>query len=202
MKRFHGHDVHRRARRLRERYKVEFKTYRDFESVQEAMNILYELHEKRWRSLNGGQTHFLSARTRAFHNELANMFAARGWLDLNFLTANDEAVAATYCFEYQGKIFAYQSGFDPRFSNYSVGTIIFLRDIEESIRRGLGEFDMLRGAELYKSQSSTHLRRNLSIGFVRRGFFAHTLWAAEEQKRRLAHFLRRSEALADDSNVS
>jgi CelD/BcsL family acetyltransferase involved in cellulose biosynthesis len=187
------HSIVRKERRLRERYQINLKTYKDFRSVQEAMDVLFELYEKRRRSITDTPTAFEAPQTRAFHNELATAFAAKGWLNLNFLTADDEAVASTYCFDHGGKTYGYQGGFDPRFSRYAVATLLHLRNIEGSIRRGLREYDFTRGAESYKFSWPVHVRRSLAIGFARRKL-AKALWVYSKKRRQLGQILRRDEA--------
>jgi CelD/BcsL family acetyltransferase involved in cellulose biosynthesis len=183
--------IARLERRLRERYQIDLKTYKDFSSVQEAMDVMFELHQKRRRSISDTPSAFAAPRTREFHSELAAVFAANGWLNLNFLTADDEAIAATYCFDYRGKTYFYQGGFDPRFSRYAVGTLLHLRNIEGSIRRGLREYDFLRGADAYKLSWPVHVRRSLAIGFARRKLLAKVLWVYSEKRRQLGQILRR-----------
>lgn len=184
-------DMARRERRLRENYQIDLKTYKDFSSLQEAMEVMFELHQKRRRSISDTPSDFAAPRTRAFHNELATKFAANGWLNLNFLTADDEAIAVSYCFDYRGKTYSYQGGFDPRFSRYSVRTMLQLHNIERSIRRGLSEYDLLQGAESYKFSWPVHVRRSLAIGFARRKVIAKALWMASKKKRRLGQILWR-----------
>ncbi|MGA2973267.1 MAG: GNAT family N-acetyltransferase [Candidatus Bathyarchaeia archaeon] len=184
-------NIGRVERRLRERYQIDLKTYKDFSSVQEAMDVMFELHQKRRRSISDTPSAFEAPRTRAFHSELATAFAAKGWLNLNFLTADGEAIAATYCFDYRGKTYAYQGGFDPRFSRYAVNTLLRLRNIEGSIQRGLREYDFLKGAESYKFSWPVHVRRSLAIGFARRRLLAKASWVAEKRKRQLGQILRR-----------
>jgi CelD/BcsL family acetyltransferase involved in cellulose biosynthesis len=79
---------------------------------------------------------------------------------------NDEPVSAEYGFEYGQKMYWYLSGFDPKYSSYSIGNItLFL--IEECIKRGFREFDLLRGEETYKNHWTNAHRRNFEIRLVR-----------------------------------
>lgn len=188
------HNLSRRWRRLREQYHIDFKTYRDFTSVQEAMDVLFELHQKRRSNIGGVPSPFMTSDTRAFHSELATIFAGKDWLNLNFLMADDEAIAGTYCFDYSGKTYSYQAGFDPRFSRYGVGSLLILRNIEESIRGHLGEYDFLKGAEPYKFSWPVKVRRSLVVGFVRRGLSAKAKWVVERKRRAAGRIL----GMADD----
>ena len=186
-------EIARLERRLKEDYQVELKTYREFSSINEAMDTVFELHERRRRSVSDEPSAFATPQTRAFHNELAASFAAKGWLNLNFLMADGEPIAAGYCFDYRGKTYAYQGGSDPRFDRYAVNTLLRLRVIEGSIQRGLREYDFLKGAERYKFNWPVQVRRSLAINFVRPSFIAKVLWTAEKKRRQLGHLLRRSE---------
>jgi len=165
------HQIRRKTRRLQESYRVDVKTYLDFNSIREAMREFFDLHEKRWRGRKE-PSDFASDTVREFQLELAERLAERGWFALSFLTADDKPVAADLSFDYQGKRYGYQSGFDPAFSDYAVGTLLRLRGVETCIAKGLSEFDFTRGGEPYKLRWPTQVRNNFQIWSVRRGLFA------------------------------
>ena len=161
-------DIRRRLHRLRDKYLIEFKTYTDFNSIEEAMNVFCGLHQKRWKSK--GKSGNLALRTvRDFHTAIARSFADKGWLSLYFLTANEEPVAAAYSFDYGQKTYAYLTGFDPRFAKYGVGSLLYMHAIEMSIRKRFKEFDLTRGYEPYKVRWSTEVRKNFEVELVREG---------------------------------
>jgi len=153
-------------RKLEKNYhKVEFKKYEELGSVEEAMTIYFELHQKRWKSKHM-QGVFNTQEVRDFYKDVAKLFANNGWLGLCFLTVNDEPIAGLYCFEYSQKIYGALSGFDPEYSQYSVGNLLLAKVIENCIERRIKEFDFMKGGELYKFGYSTKYRRNLEIRFV------------------------------------
>ena len=163
-------DVRRLTRRFSEEYVVGLKTQKDFGSVEQATDLMFDLHQRRWNA-KGELSAWATRQVSEFHRDLANAFDKRGWLALSFLTANEEPVAALYSFDYQGKRYYYQSGFDPRFARYGVGDLLIMRNIEVCIGKGLKEFDFMIGPERYKSFWPTQIRKNLRIELVRRGFF-------------------------------
>jgi hypothetical protein len=55
-----------------------------------------------------------------------------------------------YGFSVGRNFFFYQSGFDPAYSRFSVGTLLLGSAIQASIQTGHSKFDFLRGAEPYK----------------------------------------------------
>jgi CelD/BcsL family acetyltransferase involved in cellulose biosynthesis len=168
-----GKEARRAMRRLQEEYRVGFKTQADFCSVQEAMDSLFDLHQRRWK-LKGETGDFATPSVRKFHLDLANNFDRKGWLALSFLTANEEPVASTYSFDYRGKRYFYQSGFDPRFARYSVGTLLHLQNVNVCIAKEFKEYDFTRGVEPYKLRLSTQVRKSLAIQLVRGGWFTKT----------------------------
>jgi CelD/BcsL family acetyltransferase involved in cellulose biosynthesis len=167
------HSLRRKMRRLSEEYRVNFKAQSDFASVQKAMDLLFDLHQKRW-SPRGEPGVFAQQEVSDFHRDLANRFSEKGWLALSFLTANEEPVAVDYSFDYRGKRYGYQSGFDPRFARYGVRALLSMHNIETCIAKGLREYDFLRGGQQYKLRWPTKIRRNFTIEFVRKGLLART----------------------------
>ena len=162
------HNLNRSLRRLKQSYSVELKDYKDSGfSLDEAMDLFIKLHEMRWkeRGLPGVFEKEGSA-FRDFHLSVAKCFAENGWLGLYFFTLNDEPVSALYTFEYGQKLYGYLSGFDPKYSSHSIGSISMLFLFEECIKRGLREVDMLRGVETYKNSWTSTYRRNLEIRLV------------------------------------
>ena len=166
-------------RKLRKRHRVEFKNQHDFNSVDEAMRIFFKLHQERWKS-KGEPGLFSSEDFRNFHAEIAKIFDEKEWLDLHFLTVNDEPVAAAYTFNYNLKKYGYLTGFDPTFRKYGVGNLLKMHLIEECIKKGFREYDLTRGFEPYKADWATNVRKNFVVRFVRRGLFVKMYcWALE-----------------------
>lgn len=162
-------NLNKYLRKISEKYHVELKRYDEADlSVKEAMEIFIKLNEKRWRS-EGLLGSFLSKEEsfRNFHINVAELFAEKGWLGLYFLTADGEPISAQYNFEYGEKMFYYLAGFDPQYSNYSVGNLIIRFLLERCIKKGFREYDMMRGDEPYKLMWTHTIRRNFEIKFVR-----------------------------------
>jgi len=172
-------NLRKRVRKLHKRYRVEFKSQRDFDSVDEAMRIFFKLHQERWKS-KGEPGVFSSEDFRNFHTEIAKIFDEKGWLDLHFLTVDDEPVAAAYTFNYNLKKYGYLTGFDPTFRKYGVGNLLKMHLVEECIKKGFREYDLTRGFEPYKADWATNVRKNFVVRFVRRGLFVKMYcWALE-----------------------
>jgi CelD/BcsL family acetyltransferase involved in cellulose biosynthesis len=162
-------------------HRVELKTYDEFSSVEEAMRIFFDLHQKRWKLEH--MPGVFNTQVRDFYIDVARLFADNGWLALYFLTANDEPIAAQYCFEFEQRMYYALSGFNPDYSRYSVGNLILMKVIEKCIERKIEEYDLLKGDEQYKFDWTAKYRRNLGIRFVNNKFTSNLLnWGIKTVK--------------------
>jgi len=172
-------NLRRRMRKLSEKYRVEVKTHNDLSSVEEAMNVFFKLHQKRWET-KGEPGSYAKKSIRDFHLSMARCFAEKGWLSLYFLTANDEPIASIYSFDYNQKKYEYHTGFDPEYYEYSPANLLRMRVVDECIRKGLKEYDLMRDYEQYKGDWATNIRKNLEVRFIRKGLLAKIYgWASK-----------------------
>jgi len=162
-------NLRKRMRKLREKYRVEFKTQSDFDSVQEALEIFFKLHLKRWRSGGRRLGAFASKAFRNFHLDLAEILNKKGWLALHFLTVNDKPVAAVYSFDYNQKKYAYSTGFNPEFGRYGVANLLKMHVVDYCIKKGLREYDLTRDFEPYKADWATGVRKNFVARMAYKG---------------------------------
>jgi CelD/BcsL family acetyltransferase involved in cellulose biosynthesis len=160
-------NLRRWEKRINNDYKVNFYVHKDLSTLDAAMEKFFDLHQIKWRSEKLAGV-FENPKFRDFHLSVARSFAEKGWLNLCFLTLNDEPVSAIYAFKYRNKMFNYLTGFDPKYSEYRVGHLSFLYSINNCIENGLREFDFMRGDESYKQNWNTLIRNNLEVRFVKR----------------------------------
>jgi CelD/BcsL family acetyltransferase involved in cellulose biosynthesis len=160
-------NLKRYSQKLGKKHKVELKNYNEIGSIKEAMNIFFRLHQMRWK-FKGELGAFNESIIRDFHIDLAERFAEKGWLKLNFLTMNDEPIAARYGFEYGQKVYSYLSGWNPKYSQYRIGSLTLMYEIQKSIQKRLKEYDLGRGDEAYKRLWTTKARKNYTITFVKK----------------------------------
>jgi CelD/BcsL family acetyltransferase involved in cellulose biosynthesis len=171
-------ELGRNLRRLEENaFKVDLVDYSGIHSVTKGINILFDLHQKRWesRGLPGG---FADPNFRSFNLDIARRFAQEGWLGLYSLELSGKPVASLYGFKYMSKYYAYISGIDPTYYKYSIGNLLFLHVMAKCVQDELIEFDFMRGAETYKDRWNTIAKWNLEVIVLRRGFlsgFRHSL---------------------------
>jgi CelD/BcsL family acetyltransferase involved in cellulose biosynthesis len=186
--------IRRDMRALEKEYVVEIKTQTDFGSIENAMRVLFELHQRRW-NLKRKPGAFAASAVRNFHIAVARDFNKNGWLSMYFLTADDRAVACVYCFEYGRKIYGYQTGFDPLFApQRSIGNQVFMRSIEMSIRKGLIEYDLMKGA-YHKFLWPVEVRKNIKVQLIRNTMVAKVYRLLTENRTLRTLAMRASEQL-------
>jgi CelD/BcsL family acetyltransferase involved in cellulose biosynthesis len=165
--------------------------------LDEAMTTLFELHNLRWRSGNEGllkkPTIFHDDPTCDFHRDLARSLLAEKMLDLELLHADGQAIGARYSFEFRGVKSFYASGYhhDDAWAKFSLGTIMDLRSIEDSIERGFEAEDLLRGDGAYKQRyDPEHTVNQRLMIFASKA--AQIRYATQRQLRRVARRLKTS----------
>jgi len=158
-------NIRNRENKLRKMGDIEYKSYNEFPSINEAMNILFDLNRKRFRAI-GRQGFFEDQKHQAFHKEIAELFSRNGWLRLGILTVNDIPVSAEYSFAYKQKNYAFLSGFDPKYSKFGVGRLCELYHIRDAIEDGFKEYDWMRGFEEYIEEWTSDYKYMLKIFFI------------------------------------
>jgi CelD/BcsL family acetyltransferase involved in cellulose biosynthesis len=118
-------------------------------TLDEHLDALFRLHGERFRAAEH-QGAFGGPEIRAYHREVARGLLARDLLRMYGMRLDGRLVGVWYGLAANGRVYAFQSGFDDALARSSPGTLIVGHAIEEAIREGDREFDFLRGAEAYK----------------------------------------------------
>ena len=124
-------------------------------AVDEFLTLLQKstIEKREW--LNEGR--------RAVFHDIAKSALDAGTLQLLFIEINGRKATALFNFEYNGRVWVYNSGLDPdAFGNLSLGVVLTAKAIEQAIANGNTQFDFLRGNETYKYRfgaKDTHIYR-------------------------------------------
>jgi CelD/BcsL family acetyltransferase involved in cellulose biosynthesis len=153
----HRYNFQRRLRNLTKEFDVRFEQALTEEQRRESLALLLTLHNMRWRD-RGGSNAFHAPSLQAFHEELSRRALERGWLRLFILRLDGQPAAALYGFRYRRTFYFYQSGFDPKYSKYSVGLVALGLTIKYAIEEGAEDYDLLQGGEPYKFQWARETR--------------------------------------------
>jgi len=94
---------------------------------------------------------WLTGGRRAVFYDAARAAQKAGTLQLLFIEIRGKKAAGLFNFDYQDRIWVYNSGLDPElFGALSLGVVITAKAIEYAIENGRATFDFLRGNETYK----------------------------------------------------
>lgn len=140
------HEVRRKLRKLAAAGEVRYHFITDSAAVPRAMDTFLKMFTESRQE----KTAFLTARREAFLRSLAQSMAEIGLLTLGVLELDALPVAMIMCFDYNGCVYLYNSGYDTRYSSLSVGLLGKILGIKESIQAGKKKFDFLKGSETYK----------------------------------------------------
>jgi CelD/BcsL family acetyltransferase involved in cellulose biosynthesis len=146
----HRYNFHRKWRNLHRDFCVRFDHARTEAECRESIDLCMEQHKSRWHGRASGSDAFHTEELVAFHRAFTQVAFQHGWLRLYVLRLNEKPAACLYGFVYDRKFYFYQSGFDPGFERYSVGTVSMGMAIRMAMEEGVAEYDLLHGAEAYK----------------------------------------------------
>lgn len=161
--------LRRKLKLLAKEHNIEFRKCSPDDDIPRNVNTFCELHQRGWQ--NRGLSGFLLvAKMRELHQDVANLFSGKGWLNLSFLVVDGKAASAVYGFEYRQKFYHGLTGFDPDYSKYGIGQLHNMFLIQEAIKNGLKEFDFMIGTEEYKYRWHALNRGNVQIIMMKRDF--------------------------------
>ncbi|MEW6718751.1 MAG: GNAT family N-acetyltransferase [Chloroflexota bacterium] len=104
-------------------------------------------------SLMAQDPHKADFLTEAMREQMVTLMRAAfqaGWLLLIFLQVGQEKAAGYLNFDFNNRIWVYNSGIDFRFRDLSPGWVLLGHLMEWAIEQGREEFDFMRGDESYK----------------------------------------------------
>lgn len=158
--------LRRKVRSLQKAHNIEYKQISP-DNVQIKLRKLFELHEKRWHSVNI-RSPFSDPKIRNFYLDLSMVLAEKGWLHFSYTSLDGQPASLLYAFVYNQKFLAATAARDIRYLKYSIGHIHEMYAIKEAIDKKLREYDFLRGDEPYKFYWTDKYRRYLRVIITRR----------------------------------
>ena len=147
----------RRRRGLEREHDVVFHRVEDRAKLSQGTEMLFALHESRWRER--GASSLATARRRDFLSDFAGRALEAGWLRLWFLELGGSPIAGWYGWHIGGRYAYYQAGLAPEYAPYSAGFVLLARTLEEAFAEGAREYDFLRGDEEYKRRFTNTSRQ-------------------------------------------
>jgi CelD/BcsL family acetyltransferase involved in cellulose biosynthesis len=139
------HELRRKLRRLDERPEpAAWAIYTPGPGWDAVFDQFLALH----RLSGTAKAHFMTAQMESFFRRLLAADPC-GW-EIALLTLDGQPAAAYLAARSNGRILLYNSGYDPRFSEWSAGLALLAYHIQAAIATGVAQFDFLRGDERYK----------------------------------------------------
>ena len=128
----------------------------------ERFSDFVALHEASWN--DRGETGVLQTPAlQSFYRESAQAFADARELRLHCALLDDAVIGVILAYHYKSRGYAYLGGFDPALKKLSPGTACMAFAMEQAIREGITEWDLLRGEELYKFLWGATTRTNAIV---------------------------------------
>src|SRR5262249_19121375 len=122
-------------------------------------------------------------RRRRFHRDIVRAFSEKGWLRLDFLLLDGEAIAGIYGFGYKDRYSFYLPALNPAIAaKMSPSILLLFRCIDVARREGHTEFGLLRGAAHYKTAWPTGPRRCVTLQYYTRRLRSAAVKALESGK--------------------
>ncbi len=162
-------NLRRAMQSLQKDHEVEFKRYTAGDDLQNQLQVLFKLHQKRWQGKNI-ISKFTTPEAREFYMDVSQAFNKNNWLSFSSLNVDGKTVSMLWGFKYRNTWCDMTPAFDPDYSRYSVGNLHILKIIEESIQDGLGKLDFLKGEAAYKAHWTSCKTDNIRITIAKRGF--------------------------------
>lgn len=159
--------LRKKLRFLEEEHSVEFQEC-TIDTPEDRLSKFFDIHQRRWQSANVSGV-FSNPKMKEFYRDIASQFLKKGWLHFSYLNVDGEMASAEYAFVYNGKFYGATTARDIRYSKYSIGHLHLMFLIKDAIRKGLREFDLLKGDEPYKFHWTKSARKYMQIVIIKKG---------------------------------
>ncbi len=148
--------IRNRSKKLLTGRDVEYSDLGAMESV-EALALLRALHAKRAEQ-KGIRSTFDTEPVQRFHERLLRELPKERvvW---RCLRSGSDIFAMFYGFRVRDRLFYFQLGYDPAWSEFSAGLVLLSQTIREAFESGCREYNFLQGNEPFKSTWTRSARR-------------------------------------------
>jgi CelD/BcsL family acetyltransferase involved in cellulose biosynthesis len=142
------YELERKQRNLEKSGQTRFAVLKNGEAGESEQELFFSLMTHSRTDKAG----FLTEKMKVFFRRIFTAMAAEGLLRLGFVELNGRKVAAVLFFEYNNRIYLYNSGYDPAYAALSVGVISKLWSIRWATENKIKIYDFLKGPEPYKAR--------------------------------------------------
>lgn len=137
--------LNRKQNLINKQGNIEYRQYQGVNITDSIVDSFIDLHQKRWESTDKPGC-FSSQLFTIFHKKLIDRFSATNQAIMYFMSVNNKAIAARYCFEFDNITYDYQTGLDLTFeTKSSPGTVLLAHVIRERIKKENHTYDFFKG---------------------------------------------------------
>lgn len=145
LKKKQRHEIRRKLRRIQEGNQVRWYIVSEEAALDGAIEDFLRL-----MAYDPAKEAFLTSAVRTQMRAAIHTAFRAGWLQLAFLEVNGEQAAAYLNFDYDNRIWVYNSGLNSAFRALSPGWVLLAYLIQWAIEHGRRAYDFMRGDEDYK----------------------------------------------------
>jgi CelD/BcsL family acetyltransferase involved in cellulose biosynthesis len=120
------------------------------EAQCDALYALIHLHASRWET-RGEPGMIESNHSAAFLVDIARRFAAHNMLRIFTLRYHGDIAAVILGFAYRNVLYGYLTGFEPKYSRFSLASILLHESVRYCCENGFVTWSFCRGDEPYKT---------------------------------------------------
>lgn len=172
-------NIFRRSRRVFKTFESEFRLIDSAEEVEPAMDALIRLHQARWQT-KGEPGSFALSGSEELLREAARFALSDGRLRLWTLTLNKEVAAVLLGFVDNGVFHAFQSGFDPAYTNIGLGGVMNGLCVSACVEdKAVDYYDFMGGGDVYKQSWTKTSWDSVSLTCLRSGLHSQTFKTIE-----------------------
>jgi CelD/BcsL family acetyltransferase involved in cellulose biosynthesis len=158
-------EVRRLERKYFESGKAVLRTIDKLGDLPKGLELLVELHQRRWHSL-GKPGCYASPNFTNFLCEVSPLLMQQGQMQIQWLEIDAQPAAVEYQLVGGGVVYDYQTGIEPDAVEHQPGKLTNMANIRRAIESGHRGYDFLRGDEPYKAHFRAKPRPNMEIRIV------------------------------------
>ena len=158
----HRQQMRRNFRRTEKMEGVQFVRCNTDDQVSVFLDALFDLHQKRWKSVGLDGCFVRRPAEASFYREFAKLAFSNGWLAAYGILENGIFRAVQFGYTYNGAYLQLQEGYDPDFQQ-GAGNALRLFAIRDLIERGVAEYDFLAGDSEHKRRWNAVVRDGFDI---------------------------------------
>ena len=160
-------DVRRQLRRIEASGRVEYVRHRPLGAVHgdgdprwDLYDACVEVARRSWQASSTNGTTLSHEKVSDFFRATHELAAKAGALDLNLVKLDGQPIAFAYNYYHEGCVSGLRMGYDPEFSHFGPGRVLYAHTIRDSFERDDHTYDLGPGSLQIKSSWLTRIAKS------------------------------------------